>query len=335
MRLGFRLGMLLAMRRQDSFREKREMEKRCLRYSYVKFLQYAPPPRTQNSPIRQPAREDHMSQAKSAIPEGFRSLTQYLIVNNASGFLEFIQKAFGANEKYLMRGDNGTIHHAAAHVGESIIEFADAGPQWKAMPAGLHYYVPNSDDVYARALQAGATSLREPVNQDYGDREGDVLDPCGNIWFISTHTAGNAFKPEILQDLNTYFSVKEAARFLDFLRNAFGATVLQNEAGANRSVAHAKVRIGDTVVELSEGRAPWGPRAVAHHYYVPDCDQVFAQALGAGCTRLQPMADQIYGDRSGSLLDSWGNHWYIASHREDLTSEEIAQRAVAAASGRH
>jgi PhnB protein len=282
--------------------------------------------------LTQTLREDNMSKAKSAIPEGFRSLTQYLIVDGAANFFEFIRNAFGATEKFAARGENGAIHHAEARLGSSIIEFADANKRYKAMPSGLHYYDKNCDEVYARALQAGGTSVREPANRDYGDREAGVRDPAGNFWFISTHTAGNSYKPEILQDLNTYFSVKEAARFLDFLQNAFGATVLQNEAGANGAIAHAKVRIGDTVVELSEGRAPWGPRAVAHHYYVEDCDRVFAQALGAGCTQLQPMADQIYGDRSGAVLDSWGNHWYIASHREDLTTEEIAQRA--AASGR-
>ena len=275
-----------------------------------------------------------MSKAKSAIPEGFRSLTQYLIVDGAANFFQFIQNAFGATEKFLACGENGAIHHAEARLGSSIIEFADASERYKAMPAGLHYYVKNSDQVYARAVRAGGTSLHEPANRDYGDREAGVRDPAANFWFISTHSAGSSFQPDILQDLNSYFSVKEAARFLDFLRSAFGATVLQDEPGANGTIAHAKARIGDTVVELSEGRAPWGPRAVAHHYYVEDCDQVFARALASGCRQLQPVADQIYGDRSGSVLDSWGNHWYIASHREDLTTEEIAQRAAAAA-GRH
>jgi len=133
-----------------------------------------------------------------------------------------------------------------------------------------------------------------------------------------------------LQDLNTYFSVKDAGRFLDFLEKAMGAEVLQKEASSNGTIQHAKARIGDTVVELSEGRAPWGPRAAAHHYYVENCDAVFARALANGCQELQPMAIQFYGDRGGSLLDGWGNHWYIASHLEDLTTEEIAQRAAAA-----
>ena len=271
-----------------------------------------------------------MAKAKSAIPEGFRSLTQYLILDNAAGFLKFIEGALVAKERFLMRDSDGIIRHAEAQIGESIIEFAEAGGQWKAMPAGLHYYVKNSDEVYAQALRAGGTSLYEPVNRDYGDREAGVRDPSGNYWFISTHTAGKSYKPEILQDLNTYFSVKDSARFLDFLVKAFSAEVLENHAAKDGSIMHAKVRIGDTVFELSEGRAPWGPRAVSHHLYAENCDEVFARGLANGCKELQPLADQFYGDRSGSLLDAWGNHWYIASHQEDLTPEEIRQRAAAA-----
>ena len=270
-----------------------------------------------------------MTKAKSFIPEGFRSLTQYLIVDGAGQFLEFIRNAFDATEKYMMRDSDGTVHHAAAGIGNSVIEFADAGPNWKAMPAGLHYYVKNCEQTYARALESGGISLYEPANREYGDREAGVRDPAGNFWFIATHLGANGYKPEILQDLNTYFSVKESAGFLEFLEKAFYAEVIDKHLAGDQ-VAHAKVRIGDAVVEASEGRTPWGPRAVAHHYYVPDCDAVFGRALAHGCEKLQPMADQLYGDRSGSLVDCWGNHWYIASHLEDLTPEEIAERAAAA-----
>jgi PhnB protein len=271
-----------------------------------------------------------MSKAKSAIPEGFRSLTPYLIVDGAKTFFDFIQSAFGASEKFSMCDASGKIRHAEARIGDSIVEFADAGPGWSAMPAGLHYYVKNSDEVYAQALKAGGTSLHEPANRDYGDREAGVRDPAGNFWFIATHTAGKSYRPEILRDLNTYLSVKGAGRFLDFLEKAFGADVIEKEDSSKGTIQHAKVRVGDTVVELSEGRAPWGPRAVALHYYVENCDAVFARGLANGCKELQPMADQAYGDRSGSLLDSWENHWYIASHLEELTIEEITQRSAAA-----
>ena len=96
-----------------------------------------------------------MAKAKSAIPEGFRSLTPYLIITGAATFLDFIQNAFGASEKYLMRDPNGIVRHAEARIGDAVIEFAEAGPGWSAMPAGLHLYVKNADDVYARALKAG------------------------------------------------------------------------------------------------------------------------------------------------------------------------------------
>ncbi len=269
-----------------------------------------------------------MSKAKSAIPEGFHSLTSYLVVDGAKKFFEFIKTAFAASEKFMMRDADGKIRHAEARIGDSIIEFADAGPAYSAMPAGLHYYVKNADEIYARAVKAGGTSLHEPTNRDYGDREAGIRDPAGNFWFIATHLEGKSYKPEILQDLNSYFSVKDAGRFLDFLEKALGAEILVKEAAGNGTIQHAKVRIGDTVVEVSEGRAPWGPRKVAHHYYVEDCDAVFARGVANGCKQLQHMADQVYGDRSGSLLDAWGNHWYIASHLEDLTTEEIVQRAA-------
>jgi PhnB protein len=271
-----------------------------------------------------------MTKAKSAIPEGFRSLTPYLILEGAQKFFDFIRSAFGATENFLMRDPDGTLRHAEARIGDAIIEFAEAGPGWNAMPAGLHFYVKNADAVYAQALKAGGISLYEPANRDYGDREAGVHDPAGNYWFIATHTAGKSYRPENLQDLNSYFSVKDAARFMDFLENAFAVTVVQKHASESGAIIHAKVQIGDTVVELSEGRAPWGPRSVGHHYYTENCDEVFARGLAAGCKELQAMGDQFYGDRSGSLLDAWGNHWYIASHTEDLTPEEIAAKAAAA-----
>jgi len=273
-----------------------------------------------------------MTKAKNPIPQGFRSLTQYLIVDGAKQFMDFIQKSFGACENLMVRDGGGTVRHAEARIGDSIIEFADAGPEWKAMPTGLHFYVKDCEQAYTQALAAGAVSLSAPADRPYGDREAGVRDPVGNFWFLATHQAGKRYKPDILQDLNTYFSVKDAGRFLDFLRQAFSAEVVEQDLGQGGQIAHAKVRIGDTVVELSEGRAPWGPRAVAHHYYVENCDDVFDRGVANSCKVLQPMADQVYGDRAGSLLDDWGNHWYIASHREDLTAEEIAQRAAAAGS---
>jgi len=185
-----------------------------------------------------------MAKAKSFIPGGFRSLTQYLIVDGAGQFLEFIRNAFDATEKYMMRDSDGTVHHAAAGIGNSVIEFADAGPNWKAMPAGLHYYVKNCEQTYARALESGGISLYEPANREYGDREAGVRDPAGNFWFIATHLGANGYKPEVLQDLNTYFSVKESAGFLEFLEKAFYAEVIDKHLAGDQVAQGTHRRYG-------------------------------------------------------------------------------------------
>jgi PhnB protein len=167
---------------------------------------------------------------------------------------------------------------------------------------------------------------------DYGDRESGVEDPAGNHWYIATHTAGSSYHPALLQDLNPGLSVKDAAGFLSFVQSAFGAKNLAKHETNTGTIGHAKLQIGDTVLELAEAHGQWGPRTVALHYYTPNCDDVFNQALRAGAKILQPMKDQFYGDRSGGVLDRWGNHWYIATHLEDLSMDEIYRRATAEAS---
>jgi uncharacterized glyoxalase superfamily protein PhnB/8-oxo-dGTP pyrophosphatase MutT (NUDIX family) len=121
-------------------------------------------------------------------PEGFHTVTPYLIVNGAARLLDFVQQAFGAEILYRMdRPDGGGIMHASFRMGDSILECSDARPEFPAMPTGLHVYVEDADAVYAKAMAAGATSLRAPDDKFYGDREGDVVDPCGNQWYIATH----------------------------------------------------------------------------------------------------------------------------------------------------
>jgi uncharacterized glyoxalase superfamily protein PhnB/8-oxo-dGTP pyrophosphatase MutT (NUDIX family) len=120
-------------------------------------------------------------------PEGFHSVTPYLIVDGAARLLEFVQQAFGADNVYRFDRPDGKIMHASFRIGDSIIECSDARAEFAAMPTGLHLYVEDADAVYAKAIAAGAKSLREPADQPYGDREGDVIDPCGNQWYIATH----------------------------------------------------------------------------------------------------------------------------------------------------
>lgn len=272
-----------------------------------------------------------MTKATSAIPDGYHSVMPYLVNRDVDKLLDFLRDAFAAQEILRHTAPGREIVHAATRVGDSVIEMGDpGGSSWPLMPAALHYYAQDVEASYQRALQFGAKSLYEPKKMDYGDHECGIQDPCGNDWYIATHIAGSSYRPTGLRDVNPGLSLKDAASFLDFVTKSYGAQVVERYANPKGVVGHAKTKIGDTIIEISEAHGQWGPKPVALHYYLEDCDTAFNQAVSAGAKILQPMDDAFYGDRAGSLQDAWGNHWYIARHTEDLTPEESAARAAAA-----
>jgi len=122
-----------------------------------------------------------------SVPEGYHTITPHLIVQGAPKLLDFLKQAFDAKEKYSLTGPDGAIMHAEVRIGDSMVMIGEAMGEWKAMPASIALYTDNADAVYKRALEAGATSIREPADQFYGDRSGGVKDPAGNHWWIATH----------------------------------------------------------------------------------------------------------------------------------------------------
>ena len=121
------------------------------------------------------------------IPDGYHSITPYLAVEGAARLRDFLKQAFGAEERECMMRDDGTIWHGELKIGDSIVMFGEAAGPWKPRPSTLYLYVEDVDAAYARALAAGATSLREPTTEFYGDRSSGVQDPVGNFWWIATH----------------------------------------------------------------------------------------------------------------------------------------------------
>ena len=121
--------------------------------------------------------------------------------------------------------------------------------------------------------------------------------------------------PKNLRAVTPYLTVKDANALLSFLTRTFGAEELEchREAGA---VVHAKVRIDDSVIEVSEATEQWPAMPCALHVYVPDCDAVHARAVEAGATVLHGPMDQPYGERSSALRDPAGNNWYIATYAQ-------------------
>ena len=125
--------------------------------------------------------------AVKPIPEGYHSVTPYLVCKNAAKVIEFAKSTFGATELLRMDAPGGTIGHAEMKIGDSIVMISDGGDEHPPMPAMLNVYVPDVDAAFERAVKAGATVVRPLQNQFYGDRSGGVKDVGGNQWWISTH----------------------------------------------------------------------------------------------------------------------------------------------------
>ncbi|MCW3106936.1 MAG: hypothetical protein JWQ09_1442 [Segetibacter sp.] len=120
-----------------------------------------------------------------SIPAGYQRVMPYLILKNATGFFNFAQKVFGAIEKMKIMRDDTYIMHAELQIGGSTIMLADSTDEIKPNTAGLFVYVQDADETYNKALEEGATSVMPMSNQDYG-RSGGVMDPFGNVWWITS-----------------------------------------------------------------------------------------------------------------------------------------------------
>ena len=140
-----------------------------------------------------------------AIPDGYASVTPYLIINGAGAAIDFYKKVFSATERMRIPTQDGKVGHAEIEIGGSVIMLADECPERGAKgphaiggtPVSIHVYVANSDDVFAKAMAAGAKQLRPVENQFYGDRSGGFADPFGHSWYVSTHVED--VSPEELQ----------------------------------------------------------------------------------------------------------------------------------------
>jgi len=129
-----------------------------------------------------------MAAQVKAVPDGYHTVTPYIVADGAEKIIDFMKEAFGAQTVFEpMKRPDGKIMHAEFKIGDSIVMISDASERAKAASTMLHLYVPNVDAVYQKALKAGATSVMEPANMFYGDRTGGVKDVAGNQWHIGTH----------------------------------------------------------------------------------------------------------------------------------------------------
>ena len=267
---------------------------------------------------------------------GFHTVTPYLIAPGASELIDFMRDAFGAEERFRAPAPEGGIMHAEVKLGNAMIELSDGSAEWPPKPATLHLYVDDVDGTYQRAIAAGATSIEEPVDQPYGDREAGVVDRFGNQWFIARRleevpdeemmrrfqsgwhgplsaTPGVGPAPKGFWTVTAGLRVQGADRLLRFMKDAFDAEELSVTARPDGTVMHAEMRIGDSVVEASEARPEWPAFTAAIHLFVDNVDAVYTRAVRAGAMSIMAPEDKPYGERGAAVSDPFGNHWYIAT----------------------
>jgi PhnB protein len=138
--------------------------------------------------------------------------------------------------------------------------------------------------------------------------------------------------PDGYHSITPGMNVKECDKAIEFLRKAFGGEERARHVGPGGKIVHAEVKIGDSIVMLSEA-AQQAPYTVHAMLYVTDCDAVFKRAIDAGATAKQPPTDMFYGDRGARVVDPFGNDWFVATHKEDVAPEELEKRMKAMMSG--
>jgi uncharacterized glyoxalase superfamily protein PhnB len=245
---------------------------------------------------------------------GINNIAPYFLVNGAAKFMEFLVSAFEGTERIRVPRPDGSILHAEVAVGNSIIEIGDASEQYPQRSMTTHLYVPDADATYARALEAGATPVYAPYDEHpSGDRWGEATDPFGNTWYIATRK-GPAPDPEGFLTVQPYLHLREAHNMIPFVEAAFGARATGVHKSPDGLVRHATIEMAGATFEIDEAQPESQPTQSYLHVYVPDTDALYAQAVRAGATPVEPPRDAPYGDRAAAVKDPFGNTWFLATY---------------------
>src|SRR5438552_2370509 len=267
-------------------------------------------------------RSDDQSTAKT--PESVRAITPYVVVSDVHKEIDFIKRVFGAEGKVYGLGSQGG-YHSEYRIGDSMLMIGGGGKgsRWQGtpVPAVFHLYVENVDDGYQQAMQAGAISLMPPADMEYGERGAGIEDVGGNHWYLATAT-GPSYVPEGVPNLMPYFHPVGAPKMIDFLKQAFDAKEIAVHQSPDGIIQHAKIMIGDSIVEMGEAHGPWQPRPMHFMVYVDDCDAAYGRAMKAeGAISVSGPANAPYGGRTGTIKDPFGNTWYLSSQTRKKESK--------------
>ena len=258
--------------------------------------------------------------AVDPVPKGYRTVTPYIVAEDAVTLLNFLKNGLGGEEVFRSIGSAGGMH-AEVRVGDSMLMLGGGGPGLKfggnPKRFGFHLYVRDCDAVYTRALSEHGKSIQEPTEQSYGERSATIEDTAGNFWYIATRSSG-PYKWEGAPDIQPSLHPLRSGPVIDFLKRAFDAQEVGRYETPDGVIHHATVKLGDSFLELGDAHGPYQPTERMFYLYVPNCDDVYRRALAAGGKSIHEPTDQPYGDRSGAVKDVFGNEWWIATHIKDV-----------------
>jgi PhnB protein len=242
-----------------------------------------------------------------------QTVIPYVVVPRAEQLMDFVREAFGATEVLRSAGSGG-FHGEVRIGGTQLMMGGRPGMSWPESLATLHLYVPDVDATYRRALDAGAASLYAPADQFYGDREAGIRDPFGNRWFIGTHKKGPSHVPEGMRSVTPFFLLRGASEWMELVKQAFGAEEIGRVGLPEGGVRYARMRIGDSILEMGEAHGEHAASTPAMLYViVEDVDAAYTRAVAGGAQAVEAPTLQPYGARVGHVKDSRGNDWYLAT----------------------
>jgi PhnB protein len=247
--------------------------------------------------------------AAAETPSGFRNLTPYLLVPDVDQMLSFYAASFGAETTTRDVAPNGI--HSSFKLGDSTLMMGGPVTGRRAM---LHLYVDGLEEAVQRALDAGGVARYPITLAPYGERFAVVDDPAGNAWIVAER-ATSALRHHDMGTVTPYLNPNGAAALIEFLKTGLGAEQIERHDHPPRGVAHCKMRLGRSILELGDPEDNAAAFSVMFYLYVASVDATYEQALKAGAVSLQPPASQHYGDYVAAFTDPAGNQWYVAEHR--------------------
>jgi PhnB protein len=254
-----------------------------------------------------------VSTGASYAPPGMKNIVPYILVNGAARFIDFLRAAFEAEERLRVPLPDGSVMHAEVGIGDSVVEVADASEKFAPRPTTIHLYVKDADATYGRALRAGATSLEEVSDQPWGDRQGVVKDPFGNVWNIGM-PKGWLPGPDGPRSVQPFLNAYDAHKLMAFAEAAFGAEAHGVAESPEGQVLHATMQMNYGTMEIADAQGERQPMPGYFHVYFADADKVYAAALEAGATSVEAPVDKDYGERSAIVKDPFGNTWFLATY---------------------